>query len=250
MNLRQISDRIYYLPSSQETDRPVLGYVRGDKYSLMVDAGNSEQHVEIFHDELKKRGLPLPDYVVITHWHWDHTFGMCAVKGKVIANVLTNSKLKLVKTWEWSDEAMKKRIQTGEDIIFCDRCIRLEYPDLSKIKVRTADVEFDKSLILDLGGITCRLSRIKAPHSNDSTIIYIPEEKVVFFGDDECEDFYNNDGKYDLEKLEKFIIYLEELDFVTYIMGHDEPQRKEDVLDYLKGEVNKLQYNTYILGAY
>lgn len=48
MELRKISDRMYYLPAEEETDRPVLGYIKGDKYSLAIDAGNSSKHVEKF----------------------------------------------------------------------------------------------------------------------------------------------------------------------------------------------------------
>ena len=121
MMLKKISECIYYLPPDSETDRPVLGYIRGDRYSLMVDAGNSSNHVDIFNRELTKLGLPLPDYVAITHWHWDHTFGMSAVNGKTIANRLTNDQLNIVKNWTWSDDAMAKRLQTGEDIEF-SRC--------------------------------------------------------------------------------------------------------------------------------
>ena len=99
MKLQKTSDRIYYLSAYSETDRPVLGYIRGDRYSLMVDAGNSSNHVDLFNRELTELGLPLPDYVAITHWHWDHTFGMSAVTGKTIANKITNEQLKVVKGW-------------------------------------------------------------------------------------------------------------------------------------------------------
>lgn len=240
MKLKKISERIYYLPSDSETDRPVLGYIRGDRYSLMVDAGNSSNHVDIFNRELTEQGLPLPDYVAITHWHWDHTFGMSAVTGLTIANKSTNEQLKIVKDWSWSDEAMARRLQTGDDIEFCDRCIRLEYTDRSNIDVRTADIEYDRSLGLDLGGVHCILSRITAPHSDDSTVIYIPEEKVLFIGDADCEDFYHNNGKYDKNKLEELIDYLSPLDFTTYVLGHDEPQTKDEVMEYLNDELGKL----------
>lgn len=29
----------------------------------------------------KERGLPLPDITAVTHWHWDHTFGLGRVRG-------------------------------------------------------------------------------------------------------------------------------------------------------------------------
>ncbi|MGO1369199.1 hypothetical protein [Senegalia sp. (in: firmicutes)] len=41
MGLNNISHRVYYLPHEEETDRPVLGYVKGDKYTLAIDAENS-----------------------------------------------------------------------------------------------------------------------------------------------------------------------------------------------------------------
>ena len=44
--LQQLTPRVYQLDFSQEQDRPVLGYIRGDRFSLMVDAGNSPEHVQ------------------------------------------------------------------------------------------------------------------------------------------------------------------------------------------------------------
>lgn len=74
MELKKLSNRIYYLPNEEETDRPVLGYIKGDKFSLAVDAGNSVKHVKKFYEELRKANLSLPDFTVLTHW--DHTFGI------------------------------------------------------------------------------------------------------------------------------------------------------------------------------
>jgi metal-dependent hydrolase (beta-lactamase superfamily II) len=113
MELKKMSDRIYYLPNEEETDRPVLGYINGNKYSLAVDAGNSSKHVDKFYKELSDSNLRLPDYTVITHWHWDHTFGMHAVPGKTVSAKLTNERLKEVAAWKWSDEDMKDRLETG-----------------------------------------------------------------------------------------------------------------------------------------
>ena len=52
MDMQKISNRIFYLPSMEETDRPVLGYIKGDRYSLMVDAGNSPKHVSLYNAAL------------------------------------------------------------------------------------------------------------------------------------------------------------------------------------------------------
>lgn len=41
MGLNNISDKVYCLPHEEETDIPVLGYVKGDKYTLGRGAENS-----------------------------------------------------------------------------------------------------------------------------------------------------------------------------------------------------------------
>jgi glyoxylase-like metal-dependent hydrolase (beta-lactamase superfamily II) len=239
MELKKISDRVYYLPSDERTDRPVLGYIKGDKYSLAVDAGNSSDHVGEFYRELRKLDLRLPDFTVITHWHWDHTFGMQSVSGKTVAGYQTNRKLSEVQKWEWTDEAMERRLQSGEDIEICDRCIKLEYPDRKKINVVTADIKFTGGISIDLGGVHCEIREFNAPHSSDSVLIHVPGEKVVFIGDAEGEDSYQNKGKYDKARLKEMIGLLEKIDVDIFVWGHDVPQTKQEAMSYLKDEMNR-----------
>ncbi|WMJ23788.1 MBL fold metallo-hydrolase [Paludicola sp. MB14-C6] len=238
--LKQLTNNIYYLPATDEADRPTLGYIKGTRCSLIVDAGNSKEHTDLFQQELYKANLPIADYVAITHWHWDHTFGMHAIAGKTIASRLTNERLKTVATWEWTEEAMQHRLQTGEDITFCDTHIRVEYPNRNQIVVKTADVVFENHLTIDLGNLTCELIRVGGPHSEDSVIIYVPEEKVLFMGDVDCSDYYHNNGKYDKVKLEELIQILEAIDFTIGVLGHDLPQSKQEIIDYQKEELAKI----------
>ena len=71
--MKQLTRRVWYLPHSPASDRPALGYIRGDRRALMVDAGNSPAHVRQFLRSLEAEGLPAPDLAVLTHRHWDHT---------------------------------------------------------------------------------------------------------------------------------------------------------------------------------
>lgn len=239
MEFFKLTDRIYYLCHEEETDRPVLGYICGDNISVAVDAGNSKQHVRAFYRELRKRGLRLPDYTVITHWHWDHTFGMHACVGKTIASVATNEKLKEFLSWRWSEEDMARRLREGQEIEFCDRRIHKEYPDIKKIKVVKADIELSGQMELDLGGVTCEICEVICPHSEGSVYVYIPQEKVLFSGDAGCEDFYLNDGDEDEEKLMLYISAMKKIDFETEILSHDVLQTKEEMLAHLKAEISK-----------
>ncbi len=237
--MNRISDRIYYLPYDQKTDRPNLGYIRGDKYSLMIDAGNSVEHVKLFMEELEKEGLKKPDFVGITHWHWDHTYGLHAVKAVSIACRKTNDLLINMSGWSFSDEAMEARIQSGEDIRFCTDMIKKEYPDRNEIRIVPADIVFEEDLKLDLGGITCHMLRIGGSHSEDSVIFYLPEEKFIFIGDSDSEDLHHGEPKYYPELLHKYYNDLKGLDFNYSLHGHWTPQTREEQLSFLEEELNK-----------
>ena len=45
MRLNRLTENIYYTECDSNSDRPVLGYINGDRCSVMVDAGNSANHV-------------------------------------------------------------------------------------------------------------------------------------------------------------------------------------------------------------
>ena len=119
MKLNRLSERVWFFPYEEERDRPNLGYVRGDRWSLAMDAGHSEDHVRAFYRALEEENLPLPSLTVLTHWHWDHTFGMHAVHGLCLANDQTNRYLR---------QAREKLQREGaEAFLSLDERIRAEY---------------------------------------------------------------------------------------------------------------------------
>jgi len=61
MELRRITDNVFYTMFSKESDRPVLGYINGQKRSLMVDSGNSKNHVDCFNEAVRNEGLRIPE---------------------------------------------------------------------------------------------------------------------------------------------------------------------------------------------
>ena len=170
----KFSDRIYIQPPEHFTDRPNVGLVIGDKYTLMFEAGNSATNVELLKGRLLADSLPQPDFVAVSHWHWDHSFGMHAWTVPTIAGEETNHELLKMADWKWDDESMDKRVEKGEDIVFCNEMVKREYPDRNDIKVVGADIVFSEKMALDLGGVECVFIHAKGPHSSDSVICYIP----------------------------------------------------------------------------
>ena len=80
--LHRISDHVYWMPPAKP-DRPSLGAVVGTDGVLMLDAGASDAHARQFLNLLTAQGIPSPDYVALTHWHWDHVFGAAEIGAHV-----------------------------------------------------------------------------------------------------------------------------------------------------------------------
>ena len=225
MKLNRINDRIWVSSFEEDRDRPALGYIRGDKYSLAVDAGHSKEHVEEFYSLLKEAELPLPELTVMTHWHWDHTFGMFAINELSLAEKRTEEHLQKL-MMEWDDES-EDRLKA------MDEHIALEYKDQS-MQVVGADVVFGDEISLDLGGIKVQCLHTESPHTDDSVLILLPEERVLFFGD--CISGEYPEWIVDIERMKLLITKLEELDFDLAIGGHWEPESKRELVEKLKEE--------------
>lgn len=225
MALRKISDKIFYYPHQPETDRPMLAYLKGEKIAIAIDAGNSEAHVREFYNFLEAEGLKKPDFTIITHWHWDHTFGMHHIHGLSVAHNMTNIFL--------TKEKMK--LSDGAYLDFLkkdDECFCKEYTDNKEVIVVPSDIQFKSEIAFNLGGMTAKIFHAISPHSEDTVLIYIPEEKVLFLGDATSEDFFN-DGYMDMEKLKTLINTIDNIDCQICILSHTEPLAKLDLLHYL-----------------
>ena len=240
----RITEHIHMRKCQHYTDRPNIGYIRGERGVLLFDAGNSGANVEQLKMELRDAGLPLPDYLALSHWHWDHSYGAAFWGCPVIAGRETDAWLRRMSQWSWDEDSMARRVETGEDIAFCCDMIRREYPDRTKIQVVPADLVFDGRLTIDLGGVRAELIHCKGPHSSDSVLCYVPEDRFVFLGDSNCKDLYGLSWEcdievegsftaatealaYDPEKVRDYLALLESLDFTHCVSGHSEVKTRE-----------------------
>ena len=173
--LNKLTERIWVYPFEEERDRPNLSYIRGDRWSLVVDAGHSADHTGAFYRELEEAGLPLPSLTMLTHWHWDHTFAMHAVHGLTLANERTNRYLLDFRT----------RIEKEGTGFFLDmdESIRREYGDGKPVVITPVDLVFSGEMLLDPGNCPVRIFQAEAPHTDDATLVEVPGEKVLILGD-------------------------------------------------------------------
>ncbi len=227
--LRNIASRVYYMPHVQETDRPTLGLICGDDYSVLVDSGNSPAHAKEFLKLVHSMHIAPVRFVIITHWHWDHIFGMKTMDLPAISHEDTKKRIQYLKTLKWDDASLDARVATGEEIEFCRDMIKREMPVRDHLELKSPDLTFDGSLELNLGGVTCIVEHVGGVHARDSSIVYIPEAKTMFLGDCIYQDFYSGDWSYDRQELGILLDKIRKYDAEWYLTGHQSPKSQADM---------------------
>ena len=221
--LKRLTEHIWYMPFESERDRPNLCYVKGNNWNLAIDAGHSAAHTREFYELLEKENLPLPSLTVLTHWHWDHTFGMHAVNGLCLANSKTNMYLS-----EWKEKIEKNG---PEEFFSIHETIRREYGGNTNVIVKQADMIFSGEITLDLGGCMVRVIQTEAPHTDDSTLIYVDDDKTLFLGDAIGADFFTGIKRTDL--CEKLADTIKKINPEICLEGHWTPVDAQDTLNDL-----------------
>ena len=227
MKLERLTERVWVYPYEQERDRPNLSYIKGDRWSLAVDAGHSDNHVREFYRALEEKGLPLPELTVLTHWHWDHTFGMHAIHGLSLANERTNQHL--------TDFRTRLEKEGTGFFLAMHESIRREYEGGKPVIVTPADLLFRGEMKLDTGNCPIRIFQAEAPHTDDSTLIFLPEENILILGD--CTGGTFPDWTVDQPLADKLAETIRQISPAVCLPGHWTPLDPEIIIeDLLNGE--------------
>ncbi|MGL4762128.1 MAG: MBL fold metallo-hydrolase [Sarcina sp.] len=231
----KLTERVYYMDFVEQGDRPVLGLVLGDKDSLIIDGGNSKAHAMEFLEHISKLDIPKPKYLVLTHHHWDHVFGMKYMNLINISHIEAKKKIKWMQTFSWKDEAIRKRVEDGVEIEFCEEHIKIEHPnDNREIEIADIDITFTKEMEINLGGVTVKLEHVDTDHSKDSCIVTVIEERVTFMGDSMYLDMYNGPYSYTKEKLYPFLDKLKSYNSNYYIPAHHPKYNNKEFMEFVE----------------
>ena len=229
--LEQISEHVWYLPREDDHYRPALGYVCGGASSMVIDTGNSPEHISDMYGYIRAKGMQDPSFTMVTNWHWDHVFGMSSSPAKSLANSLTNERLTNMQHWDWSDSALNSRVAAGLEIPAFAECIRKEVPMRHSFKVTSPDISFDSRINIRLEDLAIELHHVGGPHSEDSTVAFVPQDRILFLGDCYREDIYTGGGAIRLNELKLLLKRLETFDAEWFVPSHEDPIRKEDFLE-------------------
>jgi glyoxylase-like metal-dependent hydrolase (beta-lactamase superfamily II) len=128
----------------------------GTAKALMIDGANCPNHARKFLCELKKHHLPEADFIVTTHSHCDHVFGLSALKGIIVSNCTTNENIKKLNTLGWNDAEVAERVERGLEHEMTARMLKDEMPgDRTGFRIREPQFIYEGKITINLGQTSC-----------------------------------------------------------------------------------------------
>ena len=225
MELHQLTEHCWYSDSEPSADRPSLGYILGTRgKAVIVDSGNSPRHFSEVLELIERSGLVPPSFCILTHWHWDHILGLPAVSVPVFCCEKTQAHLKEMMVWTSDD---RKAFFDNNEFA------RSEYCSPEEIEVRLADITFDREITFDLGDISVIARHVEGPHSDDSVLVYVPEDGMLFAGDSSAGDFSLPNIPYDQELLRRYTETVSSMEFSCFLHSHREPLDRAGTIRFL-----------------
>ena len=234
--LLKLKDNYFLLEYKENTDRPNLAYIYREDGSYIIDSGNSKKHIKYFYKQLNKNNLPKPKYTIITHHHWDHTFGLKYTN--TISLGLKETQEKLVYHKEILETKGIKELYIQKEIpAFCIDHINLEYKHNKKdMKIELLDQTITNFYEVD----NLILFKFPSNHSIDNLAILDNNTNILFLGDALCGMINEYDFISNKEIILEQINVLESCDFEIAIESHNIPVTKEEIINDLRNKYNKL----------
>ncbi len=168
MRMQQVSEHVYvetkYLGCN-------VGVVLTDQGPIVIDTPALPDDTYDLKDQIRKLTKRRIAHVIYTHEHFDHVIGGAGLTKKVIAQ---HSAVKDI-------EYLRENLPSEIDHFFPD--LYRQYKDIfDNLNIIPPQITFVTEMTLYAGGLELQLRRVGG-HSPASSLIYIPQEKVLFCGD-------------------------------------------------------------------
>jgi cyclase len=212
--MEQITSNVYV-----ETDN--LGsndsIIVTDQGTVLVDAPHKPTDAARWRDTVSSFGEV--SYLIHTDHHIDHTLGNFLLPGTIVSQNVTRRRM----AEEYPSSAYV------EDLL---SVIDPEGLDLMpNFSLRLPTITFDDRMQLHLGDVTLELIHLPG-HTANSLVVYLPEQRVLFSGDNVCEAGLPSFQDSRVRSLFETLEYISSLDFEILVPGHGEVGTKSTVATF------------------
>ena len=218
IKVTQIKDNVYWVQGGVGSND---GFIVGKDGVILVDTKSTQDSEKLVMAEIAKVTPKAVNTVIITHSDNDHVNGLAAFPDGLTIIAQENCKKEMEASAGSRNPAPQNRLPTKT---------------------------YDKTDKLTIDGVKIRLYHWAPGHTSGDTVVYLPDEKIVFGGDllvtnrpDTLIHPEKNGSAAGWIKNAKGMIGL---DADTYLTGHGEKMTKEDVqkkLDLIQGKYDKIK---------
>jgi glyoxylase-like metal-dependent hydrolase (beta-lactamase superfamily II) len=156
---REVRSGVYVAVAEPESVN--VGLIVGSQRTLLVDTGSSPDQGRTLRQSLTTASDKQLTAVVVTHWHYDHAFGLAAFAD--VPRIAHESVHLRLGSLEATAEAERLGLDPGA----------LGKPDV-EIAVATA---------IDLGNRRVEIAHIGRGHTDGDLVVVVPDADVLFVGD-------------------------------------------------------------------
>lgn len=174
MNLEKVTDRVYANTEGQSGGN--IGVILMKDRAIAVDSqypGSARAFREAI-EELTDKKI---SHLLLTHYHGDHVFGAQVFENcEIVGHRLLKTKMEAMLKTDWAPANLEKMVQS----------LRSRNPERAwlydGLKIVLPTTTFDDRFTLSDGEMSVQMVRTGG-HTAESSIVYVPEERVLFAGD-------------------------------------------------------------------
>lgn len=220
MQRERISDDIFVFTSGLYA-QVTAGAVMTSEGVIIIDTLPFPSEAQQMAEFVSKRSDDGIRYVILTHYHADHTYGTYLFRSaEVISHALCR---------DWIMEHGQAGLEAA----------RAQTPELAGVQLRAPDIVFEGGeMTLRLGNKTLQL--LHSPgHTMDSIVVHIKEDRILFAADTVMPVPYIVDG--DPKSFIESLRLIRSLSLENVVQGHGEVILRGEINETLDSSVRYLE---------
>ena len=167
--LHEIAPGVFaYVHGEARWDKCNSGFIVGDEGVMVIDAMMVGSMVKPYLEAIRKVTTKPVRYVVNTHHHVDHSFGNQFYDA---AEVVSHTRCR------------QALVERGVDVAAYQKQWPQYSEDWPKVNLMPATITYENKMVVHLGNRVVELLYPGAAHTYGDTLIYLPQDKVLFTGD-------------------------------------------------------------------
>jgi cyclase len=222
MNFVALNDRTYACIGENDGGhiRENSGFVVSPRGVVVIDTTWTLRDAEQMAHEIRKVADKKVVYVINTHCHADHVFGNQVFLAPIIAARSTLDRMRSSVANEWSPQNLFQK-----SLSYRGAGTTPDYPDperLKEVHIVLPEIAFESQMTLNLGDLELEIVLLGG-HTPDSSVVYLPQDKILFASDLLFVDRYPTLRNGNLRDWMKSLDRIKAMDIRTFVPGHGSP---------------------------